>query len=179
MTSWWHHYLFHFRCTYILETSLRVGRALQRNWLSLVSAHSTQHTQHTRALHVKIVLFWSQFAWWCFVSRTGHVTAIYRRLIILNSDTHLRDNLVSTWQRTRRFSIPKTEQLILLRGTIFVFIFVKIIWIECSEFLLLSVRLSAWENSAPTREDFHEIWYLRIFWKSVEKVSSSINVWQE
>jgi hypothetical protein len=40
-----------------LEMSQHVGRALQWNWLSLVSANIT----HARAFHVKIVLLWWQF----------------------------------------------------------------------------------------------------------------------
>ena len=38
----------------------------------------------------------------------------------------------------------------------------------------MSVRTSAWNNSAPTGRIFHEIWYLRIFRKSVETIQVSL-----
>jgi hypothetical protein len=34
----------------------------------------------------------------------------------------------------------------------------------------MSTRLSAWEQRGTHHTDFHEIWYLGIFRKSVEKI---------
>ena len=60
---------------YVLETSCRRRQSTLAKLAK--SGFSTQHTharERARAFHLKIVLLWSQFAWCCFLSRTGYVT---------------------------------------------------------------------------------------------------------
>ena len=47
-------------------------------------------------------------------------------------------------------------------------------WQKATASFVMSICPSAWMNSVPTFKDFHEMWYLWIFLKSLEKIHLSL-----